>query len=75
MLLFFTLTSQGYYDFMNYTIYYINNISYSYSFIMIRQQIHGLIENGGSFRNTSALDRQYNKFRKEYWKLRALDFM
>ena len=36
MLLFFTLTSQGYYDFMNYTIYYINNISYSYSFIMIR---------------------------------------
>ncbi|AHN29386.1 Rhs-family protein [Snodgrassella alvi wkB2] len=39
------------------------------------KQIHGLIENGGSFRNTSALDRQYNKFRKEYWKLRALDFM
>ena len=34
------------------------------------KQIHGLIENGGSFR-----DRQYNKFRKEYWKLRALDFM
>ncbi|WP_338134950.1 hypothetical protein [Pluralibacter gergoviae] len=26
-------------------------------------------------RNTSALDRQYNNFRKEYWKLRALDFM
>ncbi|MFQ0993405.1 HNH/ENDO VII family nuclease [Gilliamella apicola] len=39
------------------------------------KQIHGLIENGGSFRNTSALNRQYNKFRKEYWKLRALDFM
>ena len=40
MLLFFTLTSQGYYDFMNYTIYYINNISYSYSFIMIRLLEH-----------------------------------
>ncbi len=36
--------------------------------------LHGLIENGNSFRNTPTLDRQYNKYRRDYWKLRAKDF-
>ncbi|MDE9545363.1 HNH/ENDO VII family nuclease [Xenorhabdus bovienii] len=29
------------------------------------------MEKGRSFRNNKAADRAYNKFRKEYWKLRA----
>lgn len=33
--------------------------------------LHGMIENGGSFRNSPQLEAQYNKFRKEYWKERA----
>ncbi len=41
---------------------------------LYHKQLHGLIENGGSFRNTPELDRQYNRFRSAYWKLRALDF-
>ncbi|MCW9000164.1 MAG: HNH/ENDO VII family nuclease, partial [Kangiellaceae bacterium] len=36
--------------------------------------LHGLIENGRSFRNDSALKYQYDTFRKDYWKLRAKDF-
>ena len=30
--------------------------------------LHGLIENGDSFRNNKDLDRQYKNFRKKYWK-------
>ncbi|EHN8853050.1 TPA: hypothetical protein ND756_004921 [Enterobacter hormaechei] len=41
---------------------------------LYHKQLHGLIANGGSFRNTPELDRQYNRFRSAYWKLRALDF-
>ncbi|EKM5741847.1 MULTISPECIES: HNH/ENDO VII family nuclease [Enterobacter] len=41
---------------------------------LYHKQLHGLIENGGSFRNTPELDRQYNRFRSAYWKLRSLDF-
>ncbi|MBQ5445908.1 MAG: HNH/ENDO VII family nuclease, partial [Lachnospiraceae bacterium] len=32
--------------------------------------LHGIVENGGSFRNDLQLEAQYNKFRKEYWKER-----
>lgn len=34
-------------------------------------QLHGLIENGASFRNNPILDKQYNNFRYKYWKWRA----
>ncbi len=37
--------------------------------------LHGLIENGNSFRQNNSLAYQYDKFRKNYWKTRALDFM
>ncbi len=37
-------------------------------------QLHGLIEDGRSFRNDSSLLYQYEKFKKNYWKLRAEDF-
>ncbi|MCD9598001.1 HNH/ENDO VII family nuclease [Tenacibaculum maritimum] len=33
--------------------------------------LHGLIENGGSFRNNKALHNAYESFRKKYWKERA----
>ncbi|WP_331460705.1 HNH/ENDO VII family nuclease [Pseudoalteromonas sp. SWYJ118] len=36
--------------------------------------LHGLIEDGKSFRNNPSLQYQYEKFKKEYWKLRAQDF-
>ncbi|MEZ7208027.1 hypothetical protein NO992_19840, partial [Pseudoalteromonas sp. DY56-GL79] len=36
--------------------------------------LHGLIEDGKSFRNNQSLQYQYDKFKKEYWKLRAKDF-
>ncbi|WP_447957866.1 HNH/ENDO VII family nuclease [Vreelandella sp. EE7] len=38
------------------------------------RQLHGLIEDGRSFRNDPVLNRQYNKFRGEWWKKRAEDF-
>ncbi|MEH0873518.1 HNH/ENDO VII family nuclease [Pectobacterium cacticida] len=41
---------------------------------LYHKQLHGLIEDGNSFRNLEGLERQYNKFRKDYWKLRSLDF-
>ena len=34
-------------------------------------QLHGLIENGASFRNNPLLNKQYNNFRYNYWKWRA----
>ena len=34
-------------------------------------QLHGLIEDGVSFRNDSILNKQYNNFRRSYWKWRA----
>ena len=34
-------------------------------------QLHGLIGNGGSFRNDIILNKQYNNFRYRYWKWRA----
>ncbi|WP_217899766.1 HNH/ENDO VII family nuclease [Vibrio sp. V15_P4S5T153] len=37
--------------------------------------LHGLIEDGNSFRNNAKLDYQYNRFRKDYWKSRSLDFL
>ena len=38
-------------------------------------QLHGLIEDGTSFRNNSMLSKQYNNFRYTYWKWRAKQFM
>jgi hypothetical protein len=35
------------------------------------ETLHGLIEDGASFRNDEVLDKQYNNFRKQYWKWRA----
>ncbi|EMA6344319.1 HNH/ENDO VII family nuclease [Bacillus cytotoxicus] len=32
--------------------------------------LHGLIKDGDSFRNSDILDKQYNNFRKKYWKWR-----
>jgi hypothetical protein len=37
-------------------------------------QLHGLIESGRSFRNDPVLNKQYNDFRREWWKDRAADF-
>ena len=34
-------------------------------------QLHGLIEDGASFRNKPVLNKQYNNFRRSYWKWRA----
>ena len=34
-------------------------------------QLHGLIEDGASFRNDPVLNKQYNNFRRSYWKWRA----
>ncbi len=36
--------------------------------------LHGLIEDGNSFRHNTSLLYQYEKFRKDYWKQRANDF-
>ncbi|WP_244275374.1 HNH/ENDO VII family nuclease [Oceanobacillus kimchii] len=33
--------------------------------------LHGLVENGGSFRNDPALKKQYENFRSKYWRWRA----
>lgn len=33
--------------------------------------LHGLVENGGSFRNDPVLKRQYDNFRSKYWRWRA----
>lgn len=33
--------------------------------------LHGLVEDGASFRNNPILDKQYNNFRKGYWKWRS----
>ncbi|MGG1688411.1 T7SS effector LXG polymorphic toxin [Pseudalkalibacillus sp. NRS-1564] len=33
--------------------------------------LHGLVENGGSFRNDSVLKKQYSNFRLKYWRWRA----
>jgi hypothetical protein len=33
--------------------------------------LHGLVENGGSFRNNPVLEKQYNNFRSQYWRWRA----
>ncbi|NML35515.1 HNH/ENDO VII family nuclease [Paraburkholderia antibiotica] len=38
------------------------------------KQLHGLIENGNSFRNEPAAARGYDKFRSSYWKQRAEGF-
>ncbi|MFC4076161.1 HNH/ENDO VII family nuclease [Salinithrix halophila] len=35
------------------------------------KQLHGLIGNGKSFRNDPVLGKQYNNFRKKYWRWRA----
>jgi RHS repeat-associated protein len=35
------------------------------------RQLHGLIEDGNSFRNDPAAARGYDRFRKQYWKERA----
>ena len=36
--------------------------------------IHGLIENGDSFRKNNELEKQYNNFRKKYWQWRAREY-
>ncbi|WP_027085545.1 HNH/ENDO VII family nuclease [Cohnella panacarvi] len=33
--------------------------------------LHGLVEDGNSFRNDPDLEKQYNNFRSNYWKMRA----
>ncbi|RIW34318.1 hypothetical protein D3H55_09955 [Bacillus salacetis] len=33
--------------------------------------LHGLVENGGSFRNDPVLKKQYDNFRSKYWRWRA----
>lgn len=33
--------------------------------------LHGLVEKGNSFRNNPDLEKQYNNFRRNYWKMRA----
>ncbi|HFJ9506757.1 MULTISPECIES: HNH/ENDO VII family nuclease [Bacillus cereus group] len=33
--------------------------------------LHGLVENGGSFRNNPVLRKQYDNFRTKYWRWRA----
>lgn len=33
--------------------------------------LHGLVENGNSFRNNLELEKMYNNFRSNYWKMRA----
>ena len=35
-----------------------------------QRQLHGLIEDGSSFRNTPGLESQYNAFRRRYWEWR-----
>ena len=37
--------------------------------------LHGLVGNGGSFRNDPVLDRQYRNFKSAYWKWRARQYM
>lgn len=37
------------------------------------KQLHGMVEYGGSFRNNPVLEKQYNNFRKKYWKQRYND--
>lgn len=37
------------------------------------KQLHGLIEDGTSFRNDPVAARGYDKFRRNYWKTRAED--
>ncbi|TDW09197.1 putative toxin of predicted polymorphic toxin system [Breznakia blatticola] len=36
--------------------------------------LHGLVENGGSFRNDPNLEKQFNNFRNNYWKWRASNY-
>lgn len=36
-----------------------------------QKALHGLVEDGRSFRTNPILDKQYNNFRKQYWKRRA----
>ena len=33
--------------------------------------LHGLVENGNSFRNNKDLEKQYNNFRYQYWRWRS----
>ena len=37
--------------------------------------LHGLVENGDSFRNDETLNKQYNNFRKKYWRWRAEEYL
>ncbi len=37
--------------------------------------LHGLIEDGASFRNEPVLNKQYNNIRRAYWKWRAEQFL
>ena len=37
--------------------------------------LHGLIADGDSFRNNDDLDKQYNNFRKKYWRWRASEYL
>jgi hypothetical protein len=35
--------------------------------------LHGYIEDGESFRNDPEVEKQYNNFRRNYWKRRAAE--
>ncbi len=37
--------------------------------------LHGLVESGNSFRNNDDLMKQYNNFRKKYWRWRAAEYL
>lgn len=39
-----------------------------------KRTLHGLVTNGDSFRNDPILKRQFNSFRKQYWKWRAEEY-
>lgn len=39
-----------------------------------KKTLHGLVGNGGSFRNDPILSKQFNNFRSAYWKWRADEY-
>lgn len=39
------------------------------------KELHGLVKSGESFRNDTELEKQYNNFKKNYWKMRAKEHL
>ncbi|CUB19043.1 Ribonuclease YobL [Bacillus safensis] len=40
-----------------------------------KKELHGIIKTGQSFRNNPILEKQYNNFKKNYWKSRAQEIL